>query len=313
MKLVHGIQELQTEGGSVLSIGNFDGVHIGHQMILSVLSSHAARLSCPSVVMTFEPHPAALLKPERQPPRLTTPIRKAELIAESGVDFVLEYPTDWALLKLTPREFFDQLVVTGLQATGLVEGPNFFFGKDRSGDGTTLRQFCQETGRFLEIVSPTLLDGQIVSSSAIRRALQAADVTLAARMLGRNYSVHGTVVTGAQRGRTIGFPTANLGRVETLLPADGVYAARVHVRGQTFVAAVNIGPNPTFSEDERKVEAHLLDASVDLYGAEMQLEFVRHIRPARRFDSVEDLQAQIAKDVTVIRGSLDEACGDQVG
>lgn len=312
MNWLNGLPDLAKQKGSVLSIGNFDGVHLGHQSIVQVLVSRARALELPALIMTFDPHPAALLRPNGPPPRLTTPAQKEELLKKLGVDAVLQYPTDKALLNLTAREFFDQFVIHHLNAVGLVEGPNFYFGKGRSGDGETLRQFCSETGRFLEILSPAEQNGTLVSSSQIRQALESGDVEAASQFLGRPYSIQGTVVEGDRRGRTIGFPTANLSQIETLIPAHGVYAAHaidVNAQGThaaRHLAAVSIGPNPTFDQAGAapavpKVEAHLLDFQGDLYGKEFELQFLTHIRGLRKFSGVDELQSQIQKDITTIR------------
>lgn len=298
------MENLVSDGGCVLSIGNFDGVHRGHQMILSALTGHARRLSVPAVVMTFEPHPVTLLKPPCSPPRLTTPARKAELMGDLGIDTVLEYTTDWSLLGLSPGEFFDQIILGKLKAIGLVEGPNFHFGKGRAGNVEVLEGFCQSAGCFLEVVAPRLVDDVIVSSSQIRQMLAEGDVAQAARLLGRNYEIAGVVTQGAQRGRTLGFPTANLGEVETIIPGNGVYAAWAIVQGEEFPAAVSIGPNPTFGEGPRKMEAHLLGASGDFYRQELSLRFVQRIRGLQRFASVEELQRQITEDLTIVRSCL---------
>lgn len=312
MNWLNGLPDVVKQKGSVLSIGNFDGVHLGHQSIVNVLVSRARGLELPALIMTFDPHPAALLRPDGPPPRLTTPAQKAELLMQLGVDAVIQYPTDRALLNLTAREFFDEFVIHHLNAVGLVEGPNFYFGKERSGDGETLRQFCNETGRFLEILSPAEQNGTLVSSSQIRQALQAGDVEAASRLLGRPYSLRGTVVEGDRRGRTIGFPTANLSQIETLIPANGVYAAHATEvnapgpSGPRHLAAVSIGPNPTFEQTGNvaaapKVEAHLLDFTGDLYGKEFELQLLSHVRGLRKFSGVNELQNQIQKDITAIR------------
>jgi len=304
MQRIADLESLDKERGCVLSIGNFDGVHRGHQAILSALRTHAATLSVPAVVMTFEPHPAALLKPERTPPRLTTPAQKTALIQKNGIDTVIEYPTDWGLLNLAPQEFFDRIVVEKLNAVGLVEGPNFFFGKGRSGSTQTLETFCRDSGRFLELVPPATVGNQIISSSLIRQALQAGNVESAADYLGRPYEISGLIGIGAQRGRTIGFPTANLTEIHTLIPAEGVYAAIAVLQGRRERAAVSIGPNPTFAESQLKVEAHLLEVAGDFYGQEMSLQLIRRIRGLQKFTSIEHLQQQITKDITSVSAAL---------
>jgi riboflavin kinase/FMN adenylyltransferase len=320
MNWLNGLPDLAKQKGSVLSIGNFDGVHLGHQSIVNVLVTRARALGIPALILTFEPHPAALLRSSGPPPRLTTSQQKADLLRKLGVDAVLQYPTDQTLLNLTAREFFDEFVIRKLNAVGLVEGPNFFFGKGRSGDGETLRKFCEETGRFAEILTPSVQNGTLVSSSQIRQALQAGDVESATQFLGRPYSIRGTVVEGDRRGRTIGFPTANLHQIETLIPANGVYAARATAPDssdrQKFqqLAAVSIGPNPTFDQSSGapaplKVEAHVLDFSGDLYGKEIELEFLARIRDLRKFSGAQELQHQIQQDIKSIRDQFPGAAG----
>jgi len=304
MNRVQGFHSLKNERGCLLSIGNFDGVHLGHQAILAALLKHSRQRNLPSVVMTFEPHPATLLKPTFIPPRLTTPIRKAELICSMGIDTVVEYPTDWALLRLSPREFFDQIILQRLNAAGLVEGPNFFFGKGRSGNTEILGEFCRQAGCFLEVVLPELQAGEVVSSSLIRDAISRGEVERAAVLLGRHYEISGLVSLGAQRGRTIGFPTANLEEILTLIPAEGVYAASAMLNKQTYTAAVSVGPNPTFSDGRLKVEAHLVGATGDFYGQTLTLRFIRRLRGLQKYSSTSELQDQIQKDVAETQASL---------
>lgn len=297
MERLRGFSDGSLPAPCILSIGNFDGVHRGHQAILETLVTHARAESVPAAVLTFEPHPTALLQPDRLPPRLTTADQRAALMEQLGVDFLIEYPTDWPLLRLSPLEFFEQIVVRQCQARGLVEGPNFFFGKGRSGNVETLRQFCEETRRRLIVVPPTERAGRLVSSSLIRQLLAAGDIHQASELLGRRYSVSGLVVPGARRGRTLGFPTANLEKIGTMLPEAGVYAAWGRLPAGDFPAAVNIGSNPTFAEGAFKVEAHLIGFTGELYGQNLELEFIDRLRDLRPFGSVQELQHQIEKDV----------------
>jgi riboflavin kinase/FMN adenylyltransferase len=290
--------------GCLLSIGNFDGVHRGHQVIIAQLVELARQHAAPAVVLTFEPHPLSLINPACEPTRLTTPEERARLLGLLGTDVVLEYPTDWSLLNLTPRQFFDDIVRTELEARGLVEGPNFFFGKGRAGNVQTLAEFCAEVGSMLTVVAPRILGGQIISSSRIRDLLADGNVKLAGELLGRRYMVAGKVAVGAQRGRTLGFPTANLENIRTQLPAQGVYAAWCRVDGTLWPAAVSLGPNPTFAEGEWKVEAHLLGFSGDLYEHVAELEFVDRVRGLHQFGSADELKAQISQDLTATREIL---------
>lgn len=296
-----------------LSIGNFDGVHRGHQEILGQLVRQAHTAGASACVLTFEPHPIQLLRPEFTPPRLTTLEQKTQLLLERGVDNVVVYPTDHALLELDAEEFFDRIVRGHFAARGLTEGPNFCFGKNRSGTIETLRSLCQREQMSLKVVEPALLDGEMVSSTAIRRALENGEISEANRQLGRPYSMIGKISPGAQRGRTLGFPTANLEEIETLIPGDGVYAAIASLpagfeqtdlgqRGRgRWAAAVNIGSNPTFADQQRKVEAHLIEFAGDLYGMEIELLFLGRIREVQTFPSVETLKQQVRADVDAAR------------
>jgi riboflavin kinase / FMN adenylyltransferase len=304
MNRFKGFGDRQRYRGCVLSIGNFDGVHRGHQVILGRLIESAREAGVPAVVLTFEPHPLTLVSPENCPPRLTTADRKAALLGECGVDVVIEYPTDWDLLQLSPEEFFERFVVEEFAARGLVEGPNFNFGRGRSGNVETLRHLCGERGMSLEVVTPADDGEEMISSSRIREALTAGHVERAASLLGRSYCLSGTVGDGAGRGRVLGFPTANLQRIETLIPADGVYAGTLSTDTARWPAAIHIGPNPTFQDGERKVEAHLLDFSGDLYGQSAELEFLHRVRETRRFADQAELQAQLQTDVARVRELL---------
>jgi riboflavin kinase / FMN adenylyltransferase len=306
MQVHRGLDDIAGCCDGVVSIGNFDGVHRGHQAMLAALARNANELQVPAVVFTFDPHPIAVLRPDRSPPPLTTTERKLELLAERGVDHVFVYPTDQALLSLSPREFFDQIVVEKLNARGLVEGPNFYFGHDRSGSIATLGEFCRSSGRLLEIVSPVQVGKHLVSSTEIRRLIAGGQVREAAELLGTMYRISGTVVRGAERGRQIGFPTANLESIGTVLPCDGVYAGRARVGADWFAAGINIGPNPTFAEGQRKVEVHLIDFGGDLYGTSVAVEIAERLRETRKFDGIAALQLQLADDIARARALAKE-------
>ncbi len=234
---------------------------------------------------------------------LVWPEREIELLYEAGATEVGVFRTGPWLLELSAREFFDRVIREQLGARGLVEGPNFAFGHDRRGDVTVLRQWCAEAGIAFEVVEGTRIDGQLVSSSRIRRELVAGAVEEADRLMGRPHRIRGTVGRGAGRGAGLGFPTANLVEIDTLIPADGVYAGRAFVdgRGPAYAAACNIGPNPTFGEQARKVEAHLLDFSSDLYGRRVELDFIKRLRGTRRFSCVDELIRQVRADIEETR------------
>jgi len=304
MQLVRGWESIECCQGGYASIGNFDGVHRGHQAMLNVLTSRSRSENVPSVAITFDPHPIALLKPEAAPPALTTIDRRAELLGRYGVDVVLILPTDRSLLSLTAEEFFESIIRGRLQARGLVEGPNFFFGRNRSGNITVLRSLCGSHGLSFDVAPPVTVDEQLVSSSVIRSLLETGDVAHAVRLLGHHHRLTGLVGQGAQRGRTLGFPTANLMEVKTLVPANGVYAGWGMVDQQRFRAAIHIGPNPTFAEAARKIEVHLLDFQGDIYGHELHVDIVERVREVRRFGSVEELRSQLNLDLATVRSRL---------
>lgn len=304
MKRLRGFEDRESYRGGFLSIGNFDGVHRGHQSILARLRERADQAGVPAVVMTFDPHPITLLNPQFAPPRLTTSAAKAALMAAAGVDVVVEYPTDAALLNLTAAEFFEQVVLKEFEARGLVEGPNFFFGKGREGTVERLAGFCEQAGRSLDVVGVLESGGETVSSSAIRGELKEGNVPQAARLLGRYYRLEGVVASGAGRGRTLGFPTANLQDVQTLIPGEGVYACWATWGEERFQAAVHVGGNPTFAEQAPKIEVHLLSFEGDLYGEALQVEFVERVRELRSFQSPAELQHQVQQDVRAVPGLL---------
>jgi riboflavin kinase/FMN adenylyltransferase len=301
MRLVSGFDPTAGYRGGFVSIGNFDGVHRGHQTMLTTLCGRAHAAKAPAVVLTFDPHPSVLLRPEAAPPVLTTLPERTELLGRYGVDYVVAVPVDQAFLQLTAEQFFRQIVLEELAARGLVEGPNFFFGHQRTGNVTVLKHFCTEAGLTLDVIPPVTVDEQLVSSSVIRSLLQDGDVDDAVELLGHPYRLSGIVGQGAQRGRTIGFPTANLTQVSTVIPGHGVYGGRAIVNGNAHLAAINIGPNPTFAEDIAKIEIHLLDFQGDLYGKPLSVDFKFRVRDVRKFESVDALCAQLKHDVAEVR------------
>ena len=284
-----------------MAIGNFDGVHLGHRRIVERLLQRARELAGPAIVFTFDPHPVRLLRPAECPPPLTWTERKARLLTELGVDLIVAYPTDEALLRLSARQFFDHIVVDALAARAMVEGPNFYFGHNREGNVEQLAEMTARAGMTLDVVKPVTLEGEIVSSSLSRKRIAAGNVAGAARLLTAPYRIRGMVTHGAGRGAQLGFPTANLEAIDTLLPAPGVYAGRAWAAGQGCPAAVNIGPNPTFGEHTLKVEVHLIDRDQSLYGEPLEVEFIERLREVERFASKEALVAQLRQDVARVR------------
>ena len=283
--------------GGVVSIGNFDGVHWGHASIVGRLLNMAGRQNVRTVILTFDPHPVRLLRPLQAPAPLSWTERKAFLLHELGVDAVVAYPTDPALLALTASEFFDRIILGQLRARGLVEGQNFFFGHDRGGNIKVLGQFCQRSGIPLEVVEPVQIAGQVVSSSRVRTLISAGQVAKASQLLTRPYRIRGKVVHGQGRGNKLGYPTANIGQIDTLLPGEGIYAGLAWIDGRSYATAMSLGSNPTFDESEQKVEAFLLDYHGDLYGWPIEIDFLARLRNIKRFDSASQLTDQMALDV----------------
>lgn len=301
MKLLRGFDAGDEYRGGFLSIGNFDGVHRGHQQMFASLVRHARENGVPASVLTFDPHPISLLRPKQCPPALTSLDQKAEFMQDCGIDNLVVYQTDLRLLNLSPVEFFETVVQGVFQARGMVEGPNFYFGRNREGTVDTLRQLSASAGLTLDIVPPVYVGAQMVSSSAIRNLLVEGDLSQANDLLGHAYRIRGCVSRGAGRGATIGFPTANMTHVVSVLPKNGVYAGIAHHAGQMWPAAVNLGPNPTFGESRRKLEAHLLGFEGDLYDASVDLEFISRIRDTQPFSDVTALKEQVDRDVARVR------------
>ena len=269
-------------------------------MIASLIRQARAHRG-PAVILTFDPHPITLLRPGQAPPSLSTLGRKAELLEACGVDCVIAYPTDRALLNLTPEEFFDEIVCREMEARGLVEGPNFFFGRDRAGDVDRLKHLCDRAGLSLEIVPPHMVGNTMVSSSRTRQHIAQGAMAEAVELLGHPYRIRGRVVSGAGRGRDLGFPTANLEDIATLLPPAGVYVGVCCWREQVYAAAVHHGPNPTFQEPEQKLEVHLIDFVGDLHGAELDVDLLERIRELHTFDTIDALRTQLSIDIEKAR------------
>jgi riboflavin kinase/FMN adenylyltransferase len=283
-----------------VAVGNCDGVHLGHAAIARRLVDTARRLGLPAVVLSFDPHPAAVLRPAAAPVALSTIARRAELLLALGIDAVLVQPTDRELLSLSAERFFTELLRARLGARAIVEGADFRFGAGRGGDIALLETLCRRDGVVVETVAPVTVAGEAVSSSRIRGLIAAGRVGEAATMLTAAYRLRGTVVAGAGRGKPLGFPTANLDRIATLLPAPGVYAAVASLpeaAGERHPAAVHVGRNETFGAERITVEAHLIGFSGTLYGSDLDVDFLERLRDTHRFASVDELKAQLASDV----------------
>lgn len=292
-------------GRSVVTIGVFDGVHRGHQAIIGHAVKRARDMGLQSVVMTFDPHPSEVVRPGSHPAVLTESVRKAELIEQLGVDALCVVPFTPEFSRLSPDAFVHDVLVEALHAADIVVGDNFRFGHKAAGDVTLLESLGRTFGFTVEEAPLVSADGVVFSSTYIRSCVDAGDVRAAAAALGRPHRLAGVVVRGDQRGRELGFPTANLMTHRyAAVPADGVYAAWLTRGGEDagrWPASVSIGTNPTFEGRERRVEAYALGFSGDLYGERISLDFVAHLREQRKYDSIEPLIAQIQADVEETR------------
>ncbi|WP_285704524.1 bifunctional riboflavin kinase/FAD synthetase [Microtetraspora sp. NBRC 16547] len=306
----HGLDDVPEDWGrSVVTIGVFDGVHRGHQQMVARTVDMAANLGLPSVAVTFDPHPDEVVRPGSHPPLLTDTRRRTELLASLGVDAVCVLPFTLEFSRMSPDEFVQTALVDRLHAAGVVVGENFRFGHKASGDVDTLRTLGEKYDYVVEGV-PLLSDGETISSTQIRERLAAGDVEGATAALGRPHRVEGVVVRGHQRGKALGFPTANVESPQhTAIPADGVYAGYLHCtqspsryEGELWPAAISIGTNPTFENVSRTVEAYALDRDdLDLYGMHVAVDFTARLRDNLKFDSIDALIEQMHADVDEAR------------
>lgn len=305
MQHIHDLNEVKLDR-SWLTIGSFDGVHQGHQQIIHSLVAGAKQAGVPSVVVTFFPHPQFILRGESRPYYLTLPEKRAQLLAELGVDFVFTYPFDQRISRLSARDFILSLF-EDFHFKQLLIGYDFALGKDREGDSDLLQEIGGELGYDVRVIPPFKVAGKLVSSSHIRNMIREGDVRVANTLLGREFSVSGQVIKGDDRGKSLGFATCNLDvHSEVVNIKSGVYASRGFVSGKLWPAVTNIGFRPTFGEDLSvpRIEAHLLDFSGDLYGQDVELFFVDRLRDEMKFPLVKDLIDQINQDVRITRSIL---------
>jgi riboflavin kinase/FMN adenylyltransferase len=292
-------------GRCVATIGVFDGVHRGHRVIIGRAVERARSAGLPSVVVTFDPHPAEVVRPGGHPPLLTTTARKGGLLESLGVDVMCVLPFTRELSRLTPDEFVHAALVERLHVAAVVVGVNFRFGHKAAGDVQRLSELGRTFGFVVEEVALFSADDTPLSSTLVRSCVAAGDVERAAAALGRPHSVEGVVVRGDRRGRQLGFPTANIEPVtHAAVPADGVYAGWLSAGEDRWPAAVSVGTNPTFEGRQRRVEAYVLDREVDLYGRHVQVEFVARLREMRRYDTPGELVEQVHADVARTREVL---------
>ncbi|PGH52484.1 bifunctional riboflavin kinase/FAD synthetase [Streptomyces sp. Ru87] len=304
MQRWRGLEEIpEGWGRSVVTIGSYDGVHRGHQLIIGRAVERARELGVPAVVVTFDPHPSEVVRPGSHPPLLAPHHRRAELMGELGVDAVLVLPFTREFSQLSPADFVVKVLVDKLHAKAVVEGPSFRFGHRAAGDVALLAELGGTYDYEVEVVDLFVRGdaggGEPFSSTLTRRLVAEGDMAAAAEILGRPHRVEGVVVRGAQRGRELGYPTANVETLpHTAIPADGVYAGWLEADGESMPAAVSVGTNPQFDGTERTVEAYAIDrVGLDLYGMHVAVEFLERLRGQARFDTVDELLKGIADDV----------------
>jgi riboflavin kinase/FMN adenylyltransferase len=291
------LAEFQSPGETLLTIGVFDGVHLGHKHLISELLAQARRKGMLSGVVTFRQHPEELLSSSRRLPFLTDIATRTRLLREEGVDIIILLSFTRELADLGPRQFVG-LLRQYLKMRGLVVGSDFALGRGREGDTATLHRLGEEMGFSVTVVPPLMINGEVVSSTAIRRALASGDMQKYRELSGHPFSLRGRVVAGAGRGAGLGFPTANLEvSAGQALPADGVYASLAHINGKTYRSMTNIGKDPTFGANQRTIESYLVDYQGDLYGSELLVDIVARLRDEKKFASADDLKKQMAEDV----------------
>jgi riboflavin kinase / FMN adenylyltransferase len=306
MQVVYGHRNAPAWDGAAIAIGNFDGVHVGHRALIARAREIATANDALTVVLTFDPHPSALLAPAQAPRMLTSIERRIELLAEAGVDAVVVEPFTRELAAVAAHAFIDDIVVGALRARAIIVGYNFRYGQARSGTIESLRAHGEAAGIEIAIVPPVTVGGEIAASTKVRGHLAAGELASAERVLGRRWDIDGVVVHGAERGRAIGIPTANINPDIELPIAPGIYAVSLSVeRGPALPAVASLGTNPTFVDEGRLVlEVHVLDWDGDLYDRRVRTTFVARLRDELKFDSVDALVAQIGRDIEQARTAL---------
>lgn len=297
MKVIRGTRGIKEIRNPVLTLGNFDGLHLGHQRILRKVSERARKLGCPSVVYTFEPHPLKVVSPARSPQLIIGLEDKLELIGSFGIDYVVLARFTKGFASKRPREFVEEVLVKGLGVREVWVGHDYSFGRGKRGTVEYLSRLGEDYGFAVHVIPAYRKGGEIVSSSRVRELIKAGRVREAGTLLGRDFTLRGRVVKGRNIGRTLGFPTANLRTRNELIPGSGVYAAYILLDGERYPAVVNIGTAPTFKRRATAVEVHILDFKGSIYGKDIRVAFVRRIRGERCFKDPVELARRIERDV----------------
>ncbi|PYJ36365.1 MAG: hypothetical protein DME68_00375 [Verrucomicrobia bacterium] len=308
MEVLRSIVDLESLRGPLfLAIGVFDGVHLGHQAVISTATRHAGSADGAPLVVTFDPHPVKVLRPHNAPHLLTATQHKIALIRDLGVEHLLVINFDKKFAATSPEKFVEELLAHSRPLREVCVGHEWSFGKDRRGNLDLLKRLGAQFDFNVVGIPPVLVSGEVVSSTAIRQAVEKGDFPKAAEMLGREYTILGMVTRGDNLGKKIGFPTANLSAHSEQFPPNGVYLAKAWIRGVSYHGVINLGYRPTVSsgKSERVLEIHLLDFNRDIYGEDVEVQFVSYLRPEKKFDNVDALARQIALDVQQAR----ELCG----
>lgn len=307
MRILRSIPELGSLSGPLfLAIGVFDGVHLGHRAVISTSANHATEANGTPIVVTFDPHPTKVLRPQDAPHLITATQHKIALIRDLGVAHLLVLQFDREFAATPPEDFVRQLVMHSHPLREICVGHEWSFGKGRAGNLELLKQLGATDGFEVVGVKAVTVNGEVVSSTAIRRAVANGDLVKATQMLGREYTILGTVIAGEKLGRKLGFPTANISAHSEQFPPNGVYVTEARMAGSVYRGVANLGYRPTVSSGtpERLLELHLFDLKKDIYGEEVEVRFLRYLRPEQKFENVEALAAQIARDVESARESL---------
>ena len=305
MDIIIGIENIRRKfRNPVLTLGNFDGVHLGHQRIFKELKEEARKIDGEAIVFTFDPHPLQILAPQRCPPLITPFKKKLMLMERSGIDVLIVATFDLGLANIMPEAFVKQILVDEIEAKKILVGYNYYFGKDRKGNVKMLIRLGEKFGFEVKVIEAMKVNDIPISSSKIRELIQDGKMPDAAQLLGRNYLLIGKVIWGADRGKQLGFPTANLEILNGLYPKTGVYAVEVIMGDKTYPGVADVGYNPTFGQNPLSVEVHILNFSRDIYGEEIQLIFLERIRDEKAFENPDSLARQIRKDIAVARKIL---------
>ena len=310
MQVEEELARLSPEKDMLLTIGVFDGVHLGHKYLISKLKEQASQQNLLPGVVTFRQHPQEAVSPQTKLPFLTDLVERNSLLRNEGVDAIIPISFTAELARLSARQFVS-LLQKHLRMRGLVIGPDFALGRRREGDTANLRKLGQDMNFSVTVVPPIMINGEVVSSTAIRQAISDGDMRKVCKLVGRPFSLHGRVVTGAGRGVGLGFPTANLDiNQEQAIPADGVYASWAYIDGKAYQSLTNIGECPTFGGGECVVEAYIVDYHGDLYGHELKVDIMERLRDVKKFGTAEELKKQMAEDVRQGRAILDSGGGN---